>query len=63
MISTEPKFSKKVMVGLGRVELPTNGLGKQKAIMTRFETFGLYVICQADPEFLLWSELNGLSPF
>jgi hypothetical protein len=29
MISTEPKFSKKVMVGLGRVELPTNGLGTE----------------------------------
>jgi hypothetical protein len=29
------------MVGLGRVELPTNGLGKQTALLTRFENFGL----------------------
>jgi hypothetical protein len=29
------------VVGLGRVELPTNGLGKQTAILARFENFGL----------------------
>ena len=32
------------MVGLGRVELPTNGLGKQNALLTGSENFGLYYI-------------------
>jgi hypothetical protein len=30
-----------VLVGLGRFELPTYGLGKQTAILIRFENFGL----------------------
>jgi hypothetical protein len=32
------------MVGLGRVELPTNGLGKQWTVLTGFENFRLYYI-------------------
>jgi hypothetical protein len=35
-----------LMVGLGRVELPANGLGKQKTVLTGSETFGLYYIPQ-----------------
>ena len=34
------------MVGLGRVELPTNGLGKQIALLMGSENFGLYYIRQ-----------------
>jgi hypothetical protein len=34
------------MVGLGRVELPTNGLGKLTTVLTRCENFVLYYICQ-----------------
>jgi len=35
------------MVGLGRVELPTHGLGKQGAVLIGSENFGLYYIAQA----------------
>ena len=31
------------MVGLGRVELPTNGLGNQRPVLIGFENFGLYL--------------------
>jgi hypothetical protein len=34
------------MVGLGRVELPTNGLGKQIALLKRYENFELYYIAE-----------------
>ena len=34
------------MVGLGRVELPTYGLGKQGTVLIGVETFGLYYIPQ-----------------
>ena len=34
------------MVGLGRVELQTYGLGKQVAVLNRSENFGLYYIPQ-----------------
>jgi hypothetical protein len=37
------------LVGLGRVELPTNGLGKQIAVLTGSENFGLYYIPQQVP--------------
>jgi hypothetical protein len=37
------------MVGLGRVELPTNGLGKQIAALTGSENFRLYYIRQRVP--------------
>jgi hypothetical protein len=37
------------MVGLGRVELPTNGLGNQVALLTGYENFGLYYIRQVVP--------------
>ena len=37
------------MVGLGRVELPTNGLGNQVAVLTGCEYFGLYYIRQQVP--------------
>jgi hypothetical protein len=30
---------KQEMVGLGRVELPTNGLGKQEPVLIGFENF------------------------
>ena len=36
------------VVGLGRVELPTNGLGKQWTVLTRCENLALYYIAQAD---------------
>lgn len=36
----------KNMVGLGRVELPTRGLGKQGTLLTRSENFGLYYTLQ-----------------
>jgi hypothetical protein len=35
-----------LMVGLGRVELPANGLGKQGTVLTGSENFGLYYIPQ-----------------
>jgi hypothetical protein len=34
------------MVGLGRVELPTRGLGKHRAVLNGFENFPFYVIRQ-----------------
>ena len=34
------------MVGLGRVELPTNGLGKHGTVLNGFENFQFYVIRQ-----------------
>jgi hypothetical protein len=37
------------VVGLGRVELPTNGLGKQVAELTGSENSGLYYIRQSFP--------------
>ena len=37
------------VVGLGKVELPTNGLGKQTAVLTASENFGLYYIRQPVP--------------
>jgi len=37
------------VVGLGRVELPTNGLGKQIALLMGYENFGLYYIRQQVP--------------
>jgi len=33
-------------MGLGRVELPTYGLGKQGTVLTGYENFGLYYIPQ-----------------
>jgi hypothetical protein len=41
------------MVGLGRVELPTNGLGKHRAVLNGFENFQFYVICQLVNELAL----------
>jgi len=37
------------VVGLGRVELPRNGLGKQIAVLTGSENLGLYYIRQRLP--------------
>jgi hypothetical protein len=34
------------MVGLGRLELPTYGLGIQSAVLTGVENFRLYMQCQ-----------------
>jgi hypothetical protein len=34
------------MAELGRVELPTYGLGKQGTVLIGIETFGLYYIYQ-----------------
>ena len=45
MISSVRKAIEK-MVGLGRVELPTNGLGKHRTVLNGFENFPFYVIRQ-----------------
>jgi len=42
------------MVGLGRVELPTYGLGKHRTVLTGCENFGLYSIFQPDTTFGSW---------
>jgi hypothetical protein len=34
------------MVGLGRVELPTRGLGEHRTVLNGFENFPFYVIRQ-----------------
>ena len=34
------------MVGLGRLELPTYGLGIQRAVLIGVENFRLYMQCQ-----------------
>ena len=47
--SPTPTNSLRIMVGLGRVELPTNGLGNQAALLTGCENFGLYYIRQQVP--------------
>ena len=41
------------MVGLGRVELPTNGLGKHGTVLNGFENFQFYMICQLVNEMAL----------
>jgi hypothetical protein len=48
------------VVGLGRVELPTYGLGRLRAVLTRYEKFGLYYISQHDTTTPM---LNRLYPF
>jgi hypothetical protein len=40
----------KKMVGLGRFELPTRGLGIQRAVFIGVENFRLYMQCQAVAE-------------
>jgi len=50
-------------VGLGRVELPTNGLGKQIALLTGSENFGLYYIRQRVPMTSICTVLPRVEPF
>ncbi len=51
------------LVGLGRLEHPTRGLGKQMAVLQGFENFRLYMLCQAVTDFASCFELNGSAPF
>jgi len=43
------------MVGLGRLELPTRGLGKQAPVLIGSEKFGLYYIPQPVTRLRRWS--------
>jgi hypothetical protein len=50
------------MVGLGRVELPTNGLGNQIALLMGCENFGLYYIRQQVPITTICTVVTRVDP-